>query len=222
MVRSTTAGSETRRAGATPALAPVDKPLKRPSQARAQFTVQAIYDAFVRIWKRDGWDKLTTRAVALETGVSVGTLYEYFPNKQAMLSGYVRHGMDMLLAQLRQDTASLTWQQRVARLVRLNCGVGEGLPYFDRDMLLLESQIAEPKHHRRVYEEVVAAWRDVLAACEDLPAQPSDDLLRALVVSTFGGRRYMLLVHPRDYSNTRFADAMAQACVTVLAASAAA
>jgi DNA invertase Pin-like site-specific DNA recombinase len=45
------------------------------------FTVQAIYDAFVRIWRRDGWAGVSTRAVALETGVSVGTLYDYFPQQ---------------------------------------------------------------------------------------------------------------------------------------------
>ena len=67
------------------------KPLKRPSQRRAKFTVQAIYEAFVRIWQRDGAQAATTRAVALEAGCSVGTLYEYFPNKEALLSGYVQH-----------------------------------------------------------------------------------------------------------------------------------
>src|SRR5688572_19056795 len=83
--------------------APPAKPLKRPSQARARFTVQAIYDAFIRIWRKQGWEHLTTRAVALETGISVGTLYEYFPNKQALLSGYVRHGMDRLLSAIEKQ-----------------------------------------------------------------------------------------------------------------------
>ena len=46
------------------------KPRKRPTQARAVFTVQAIYDAFVRIWRQHGWAGVTTRAVALETGFS--------------------------------------------------------------------------------------------------------------------------------------------------------
>ena len=61
---------------ARPPAQPSAKPLKRPTQARARFTVQAIYDAFVRIWQRDGWQRLTTRNVALETGISVGTLYD--------------------------------------------------------------------------------------------------------------------------------------------------
>ena len=106
------------------------KPLKRPSQARAQFTVQAIYDAFVRIWQRDGWARLTTRAVALETGISVGTLYDYFPNKQALLSGYVRHCIDALLARVHSDVVlaasdglldfvGATWTERLVEACRV-------------------------------------------------------------------------------------------------------
>ncbi|MAB24373.1 MAG: TetR family transcriptional regulator, partial [Pseudomonadales bacterium] len=64
-------------------LYPRPKPLKRPTQSRAKATVQAIFDTYVRIWQRDGWERLTTRAIALEAGVAVGTLYDYFPSKQA-------------------------------------------------------------------------------------------------------------------------------------------
>ena len=66
-----------------------NKPLKRPTQGRAKMTVQAIFDTYVRIWQRDGWERVTTRAVALEAGVAVGTLYDYFPSKQALHSGLV-------------------------------------------------------------------------------------------------------------------------------------
>jgi len=169
-------------------LQPRPKPLKRPAQARAKFTVQAIYDAFVRIWQRDGWAHLTTRAVALETGVSVGTLYEYFPNKQALLSGYVRYCLESLVATLAQRPITME------RVVRLVCDpVAEGLPTFDAKMLDLEHEIAEPKHHRRAYDEVLAAWRHALTAagCHGEPA-----LIEALFVAAWGGRRYMLLVQP--------------------------
>src|SRR5205814_721616 len=63
-------GSETAMPAPRPAV-PLAKPLKRPWQARAQFSVQAIYDAFVRIWQREGWARLTTRAVALAAGTDL-------------------------------------------------------------------------------------------------------------------------------------------------------
>ena len=164
------------------------KPLKRPVQARARFTVQAIYDAFVRIWQRDGWAGVTTRAVALETGVSVGTLYEYFPNKQALLSGYVRHGIERLIAALAERPVTL---ERAVRL--LADPRAEGLPPFDAQMLDLEHEIAEPKHHRRAYDELLAAWSDAIAAA-GLRAQP--DLVECLFVAVWGGRRYLLRAQP--------------------------
>lgn len=174
------------------------KPLKRPSQARAKFTVQAIYDALVRIWQRGGWEAVTTRAVALETGVSVGTLYDYFPNKTALLSGYVRHGIDALLLAIDERAVrpeGLPWQQRLDETVRLMCGVdARELPWFHPEMLKLEAQIAEPRHHRRVHDELVAAWQRVFDACTDLPARPSPQAVQALHLAVWGGRRYALLL----------------------------
>ncbi len=178
----------------------VSKPLKRPSQPRAKFTVQAIYDAFIRIWQRDGWAGVTTRAVALETGIAVGTLYDYFPNKEALLSGYVRHSLDSLLERLALEATlplGLSWQQRVSMLVRLTCGAQKvGLPYFDHDMLMLENQIAEPKHHLRVFQELSAAWRACLDVCVDLPQQPTSAKLDSMLLAVWGGRRYFLLLSP--------------------------
>lgn len=174
------------------------RPLKRPHQARARFTVQAIYDAFVRIWQRDGWEKLTTRNVALETGIAVGTLYDYFPNKTALLSGYVRHCIEALLAAIEREAvqpAGLPWEQRIHHLVRLLCGVdAPELPPFHPDMLALEGAMAEPHHHLRVHEELAAAWGRVLAACTDLPHPPGSELAQALHLSAWGGRRYALLL----------------------------
>lgn len=188
-------------------LQPRPKPLKRPAQARAKFTVQAIYDAFVRIWQRDGWDKLTTRAVALETGVSVGTLYEYFPNKQALLSGYVRHWVESLVAALGKRPMTME------RAVRVLCDpVVDGLPPFDSRMLELEHEIAELKHHRRAYDEVLAAWRGALeaAGCEAAPER-----VEALFCAVWGGRRYLLLVQPA-FGGEDWAEEMQRICAAAL------
>lgn len=174
------------------------KPLKRPSQARAKFTVQAIFDAFVRIWRAKKWEGVTTRAVALETGISVGTLYDYFPNKEALLSGYVRHCMDALLnaieAQVIQPT-DLAWNERLRLLVQLTGALDmPDLPYFDAAMLQLESIIAEPKHHRRVFEEFSAKWVKAIDSCSDLPSKPDPDIVIILFASVWGAKRYLLLL----------------------------
>jgi AcrR family transcriptional regulator len=195
----------------------MNKPLKRPSQQRARFTVQAIYDAFVRIWRRDGWDRLTTRAVALETGISVGTLYEYFPNKLALLSGYIRHCIEALLACIDRTVVAppqIPWRERVGLLVRLTCGVeAPSGAWLHPQMLALEAQLAELKHHRRVHDELLAAWRRVFDACEDLAVKPDDDALRALLLAAWGGRRYALLLEIGLEEAQSWAGHMERLCV---------
>ncbi|HEX5738829.1 MAG TPA: TetR/AcrR family transcriptional regulator, partial [Hydrogenophaga sp.] len=179
---------------------PRPKPLKRPTQARSKFTVQAIYDAFVRIWNAHGWEGVTTRAVALETGIAVGTLYDFFPNKEALLSGYVRHCLDALLVRLDAEVISpsdIVWQERVKRLMRITCDTRlDGLPTFDHEMLMLEHRIAEPKHHRRVYDELASRWEQAFARCKDLQPPLSSATVHALLTAAWGGRRYQLLVQP--------------------------
>jgi AcrR family transcriptional regulator len=201
---------------------PAAKPLKRPTQARAVFTVQAIYDAFVRIWRQGGWDGVSTRAVALETGVAIGTLYDYFPNKAALLSGYVRHCMEQLLLAIEEQAVkppALTAEQRLRTLVRLACGADTPeLPWFDAGMLALEAGIAEGKHHRRVHEELLAAWMRVFDACTGLPQPPSPDEIQAMHLAVWGGRRYGLLIGLGDTENKEWARQMEKLCLASLKA----
>ena len=65
---------------------------KEPRQARSESTAQAILDATVQVILKEGHSRLTTTRVAARAGVSVGTLYQYFPHKQAlMLALFQRH-----------------------------------------------------------------------------------------------------------------------------------
>jgi AcrR family transcriptional regulator len=54
-------------------------------QARSAFTVEAIFEATIQVLLEIGPDRLTTTRVAERAGVSVGTLYQYFPNKDSLL-----------------------------------------------------------------------------------------------------------------------------------------
>jgi AcrR family transcriptional regulator len=58
---------------------------KTPVQARATFTVGAICEATIQVLLSHGADRLTTTRVADRAGVSVGTLYQYYPNKRSLL-----------------------------------------------------------------------------------------------------------------------------------------
>ena len=60
-------------------------PRKLPRQDRSRATVDAILEAAARVLVKEGFERTTTNRVAEAAGVSVGSLYQYFPNKEAIL-----------------------------------------------------------------------------------------------------------------------------------------
>ena len=75
-------------------VAPIEKPRKQPVQARSVATVDAILDGAIQVLVRVGKEKLTTTLVADRAGVSVGTLYQYFPNKLSLLQAVLRRHLN--------------------------------------------------------------------------------------------------------------------------------
>jgi AcrR family transcriptional regulator len=91
---------------------------KQPRQARSRATIDAILEAAAHILGRRGWDGLTTNAAAAAAGVSIGSLYQYFPNKLALVEAVRQRHFARVLAVLRaaaDDT--LPRARRVAGLV---------------------------------------------------------------------------------------------------------
>jgi AcrR family transcriptional regulator len=70
------------------------EPRKSPVQARSAESVEAILKATIQVLLKIGKERLTTTRVAARAGVSVGTLYQYFPNKSALLQAALRRHMD--------------------------------------------------------------------------------------------------------------------------------
>jgi AcrR family transcriptional regulator len=74
------------------------KPRKKPVQARSAASVDAILEATVQVLLEVGKERLTTTRVALRAGASVGTLYQHFRNKSALLQAALRRHLEDVLA----------------------------------------------------------------------------------------------------------------------------
>ncbi len=74
------------------------EPRKTPVQARSAVTVEAIYEGTFQVLLAVGPDRLTTTRVAERAGVSVGTLYQYFPNKQSLLLSALEKHLDRVVS----------------------------------------------------------------------------------------------------------------------------
>ena len=81
----------------TPAQAPL-APRKAPAQRRSRVMVEALVEAAARILEDAGPAGFNTNAVAARAGVSVGSLYQYFPGKAALVAELSRRGAEALLA----------------------------------------------------------------------------------------------------------------------------
>jgi AcrR family transcriptional regulator len=103
--------------------------------------VDAILDATARVLVKDGYEGTTTNRVAALAGVSVGSLYQYFPNREALVAGVIDRHCEQMEAVFQSKIASL---------------VGASIPVAARELiqLLIESHALNPKLHRVLMEQV--------------------------------------------------------------------
>jgi len=94
---------------------------KEPRQQRSRETVEAILQATARILAERGWGGLTTNHVAGVAGVSVGSLYQYFPNKLSLIEAVRRRHFHEVLAAL--EAAGDRGKSRVQRVEGLVDGM---------------------------------------------------------------------------------------------------
>ncbi len=70
---------------------------KMPLQERSRATVDALVEATARILVREGFEKASTNRIAEVAGVSVGSLYQYFPSKEALVAAVIdRHNREIM------------------------------------------------------------------------------------------------------------------------------
>jgi AcrR family transcriptional regulator len=67
---------------------------RQPKQRRARITVEAVLDSVAKVLKRDGVDAITTNHIAEVAGVSIGSIYQYFPDKRAIFAALHRRHVE--------------------------------------------------------------------------------------------------------------------------------
>ena len=96
------------------------EPRKSPVQARSAATVNAILQATIQVLLSVGKERLTTTRVALRAGVSVGTLYQYFPNKRSLLQAALKGHLDEVtnaVEQVCREQKGNTLEQMASALI---------------------------------------------------------------------------------------------------------
>jgi AcrR family transcriptional regulator len=75
---------------------PQTNPRKIASQKRSRLTVDALLEATARVLIKEGYDRASTNKIAAVAGVSIGSLYQYFPSKEALVAAVIeRHTQEL-------------------------------------------------------------------------------------------------------------------------------
>lgn len=182
------------------------KPRKSPRQHRSRATVDAILAAAAQVFTRHGYAAGTTNRIAARAGVSIGSLYEYFPNKDALL-------VALLEQHIGEGEAVLG--EAVVKVASAQLDLPDAVHALVTAMVELHGQ--DPQLHRVLFEEapLPRRVRQMLFATEDrvtellqtyLAAQPQfarrDVALAArIAVQTVEALTHRLVVHDANRAN---------------------
>lgn len=153
-------------------------PRKRPRQERSKATVETILAATARVLVKKGFDGLTTNAVAEQAGVSIGSLYQYFPSKEALVAALIeQHIEEMHQALFSEMTrvAQLPMAEAVRALIELT----------------IRAHSIEPELHRVLTEQVPRVGR--LARLAE-----ADSICRRMVAGILAARQDELAITDPD------------------------
>ena len=142
------------------------RPRKKPVQGRSRVTVEAIVEAAARLFVRDGYANTTTNRIAELAGVSVGSLYEYFPNKASILLALLQRQVGGMLALMQTRLAAVRGAP-LEELVRTIARTAVEGHYKELDLnrILIASmaRVAQWRHMEKVSFSAALLLRDALA-----------------------------------------------------------
>jgi AcrR family transcriptional regulator len=125
---------------------PLTNPRKQASQERSRATVNALVEATARILVREGFDAASTNRIAALAGVSVGSLYQYFPSKEALVAAVIERHHREIMQVVRgalAEVASQPLEPAIRKLVAV----------------AIEAHRVDPKLHRVLTEQIPRTGR---------------------------------------------------------------
>jgi AcrR family transcriptional regulator len=199
------------------------RPRKHPRQTRSRGTVDAILEAAAQVFTTHGYAAGTTNRIAARAGVSIGSLYEYFPSKDALLVAL----MERHVAEGERVLAD------AAATIAASPGLDATVRSFVRAMVTLHAR--DRALHRVLFEEAPfpRAVRRSIEALETRVVEVVEAYLRAhpestrrdaalaatVVVHTIEGLTHKLVVHgPARLDIEPYVDEMVALVVSYLAA----
>ncbi|TXN20237.1 TetR/AcrR family transcriptional regulator [Methylobacterium sp. WL30] len=162
------------------------RPRKRPQQARSLATVEAIVEAAARILEAVGHGGFSTNAVAERAGVSVGSLYQYFPRKEALVGALIVREKNRLIEDARAAASRPAGTDALVAVIEACVGHQLRRPALAR---LLDFEEARLPFDAEIHRSAAALNTLVSGLLErpDLPRQPDTPTAAADLLAIIKG-----------------------------------
>ncbi|WP_168196821.1 TetR/AcrR family transcriptional regulator [Brevundimonas sp. M20] len=196
------------------------QPRKSPRQARSAATIEAIRQATIQVLLAEGVGRLTTTRVAERAGVSVGTMYQYFPHKQALLFGIVERQMALIEAAMCAAAERLRGSDLK--------GIAEGLSAAWLDAKLADmvssraiygiaAEFDLSEHMNRAAKMLSGLFEDLLAHAPEARFEDRPSAAFMLTAILGGSVRVVMEADPSEETLDRLRCELPRACHAYLA-----
>jgi len=171
------------------------EPRKSPVQARSAASVDALLEATIQVLLRHGKEQLTTTKVAMRAGVSVGTLYQYFPNKSALLQAALERHLEGVAATVERSCEELNGRTHPEMIDALFTAFLHA-KMRDRQTSLALHSVSSDVEGARIVRQMAARFhraivRMLASSCDKPPTDP--ELAAFMLVGAMGGISRSLL-----------------------------
>lgn len=177
---------------------PLTAPRKRASQARSRATVDALVEATARILVREGFDRASTNRIAQEAGVSVGSLYQYYPSKEALVAAVIaRHNEELtqVVRGVLADVATQPLEVGVPRVVAAAVDAHRLAPDLHRVVTEQIPRVGPLEQTDALNREVYELFRAYLEAHRDEVRAIDLDLAAFVCVTSIEALTHSAVLH---------------------------
>ena len=199
---------------------PVTRARKSASQDRSKATVDALLAATARVLVKEGYDHASTNKIADAAGVSIGSLYQYFPSKEALVAAVIERHIDGMIEVVRASAARvalLPLREAARELVGVMIEAHRVDPKLHRVLVEQIPRIGNMEHIEAVDDEALGLVRAYLEVHREELGVQDLEMAAFLAVGAVEAMTHMaVLRRPELLSDARFVDEVANLVVRYL------
>jgi AcrR family transcriptional regulator len=197
------------------------EPRKTPVQARSTVTVQAICEATIQVLLSHGAERLTTTRVAERAGVSVGTLYQYYPNKRSLLFAVLENHLNRVAARV-EATCERASHKPLAEMIKevVEAFVDAKMERSDISTALyrISTEVGGPALIKRIGQRSRKALEATLETATDIKSPPDKFAVEIMLSAMAGAMRSLLEASPSPATIRKAREQLVLLCQSYMAA----